>query len=93
MEVAVEGKKQGVTKKKLNTEIGRLKICKLELFKSFISVCKLKGLHHSDDIVKLDYLSVKHMAEDYQKNWASLKKKFGVWTKKDKNLLEFLVEM
>lgn len=92
LEVAVEGKKQGVTKKNINTKIGRLKICKLELFKSFVSICNLKGINFSKDIVKIDYLNIKKLADVYQKNWLHLKKKFGVWTKKDDRSLNFVVE-
>lgn len=89
MEVGVEGKRQGVTKKKINTEAGRLKICKVELFKSFINVCNLKGIHTFDD---LTYDRAKKMADGYQKNWLKLKTKFGIWTRKDRKLLNFALE-
>ncbi|XP_069683621.1 tRNA-specific adenosine deaminase 1 [Periplaneta americana] len=39
LEVAVDGKKQGVTKKVAHTSAGRLQICKKELLRQFVIVC------------------------------------------------------
>ncbi|XP_057662526.1 tRNA-specific adenosine deaminase 1 [Diorhabda carinulata] len=49
LEVAVEGKRQGVTKKKLNNKAGRLKICKLELFKTFMDICETRKIQLKPD--------------------------------------------
>lgn len=50
LEVAVEGKKQGVTKRAAHTSAGRLLICKKELLRQFVNVVLLMpdaGLHLS----------------------------------------------
>lgn len=90
LEVAVEGKRQGVTKKKLNTEFGRLKICKMELFKYFNEICTLKGINPCYNFEKNSYGSMKVMSDVYQQNWIILKDKFRTWTKKDAKLQTFV---
>lgn len=93
LEVAVEGKKQGVTKKKINSEIGRLKICKLELFKLFMTIVRLKKIDVLNDISNEScYGNVKKMAKAYQTNWNSLKERLGTWISKNPDLLHFVID-
>ncbi|CAG9763123.1 unnamed protein product [Ceutorhynchus assimilis] len=81
-EAAINGKRQGVTKKHLTSAKGRLTICKLELFKVFLS--KLEG-----GDANMSYIEAKNLNKTYQDNWQRLKAKFGAWTVKDLKLLEF----
>lgn len=90
LEIAVEGKRQGVIKKKLNTEISQLKICKLQIFKEFMNICNSKGIIFCDDFQNCNYGDMKRLAQDYQQNWAKLKSQIGIWTKKDPELLNFV---
>ncbi|KAJ8976874.1 hypothetical protein NQ317_001198 [Molorchus minor] len=63
-EVAVDGRKQGVTKKNLNTPSGRLSICKLSFFKSFGDICESCSVNLTENMT---YKEVKMLACDYQK--------------------------
>lgn len=94
LEVAVEGKRQGVTKKNLNTPSARLKICKLELFRNFVEVYELRHLNFSDirDIKAVSYKEAKELAAGYNDCWKSLRESFKVWTNKDVNLLQFSIK-
>lgn len=91
--MAVEGKRLGVIKKNLSSPSASLKICKLELFKSFLKVCELRhvNLGANCDIKTLDYKEVKKLANNYNDCWNMLRKSFKVWTNKDVNLLHFSV--
>uniref|UniRef100_A0A1B6DCN8 tRNA-specific adenosine deaminase 1 n=1 Tax=Clastoptera arizonana TaxID=38151 RepID=A0A1B6DCN8_9HEMI len=80
LEIGVEGRRQGVTKK--SRDNGRLMICKLELFRVFIS---LTGEKYQN----MSYREVKNLAKEYQNKWQLLKEKFGGWTEKPQNLSEF----
>nr|CAI5848244.1 unnamed protein product [Callosobruchus analis] len=88
LEVAVDGKRQGVVKKKENAGIARLRICKLELFKLFKEVCEVRKIafHQQGDTT---YRSFKQLSTNYQSAWTSLRKCFKTWTVKNKNLLDF----
>ncbi|XP_072399780.1 tRNA-specific adenosine deaminase 1 [Diabrotica undecimpunctata] len=94
LEVAVEGKRQGVTKKKLNTEAGRLKICKVELFKKFMEICDLKKiqLRKNCDNRSLTYVDVKSLNKEYIRSWEILRQHFKTWTLKDNNLFLFSIK-
>ncbi|XP_074034987.1 adenosine deaminase, tRNA-specific 1 [Leptinotarsa decemlineata] len=94
LEVAVDGRRQGITKKKANTEMAYLRICKRELFKNFLIVCETKNIMLKTDCdnCSLTYESVKNFAEQYQKSWNMLRKSFEVWTYKDKNLNKFSIK-
>ncbi|XP_044257043.1 tRNA-specific adenosine deaminase 1 [Tribolium madens] len=92
-EVAIDGRRQGVTKKQLKT-VGALRICKLKLYESFVKILnqfkiKLKNI----DSTVLTYQEAKLCANDYYKTWIILKKSFKVWTTKDENLLQFRVKL
>lgn len=94
LEVAVEGKRQGVTKKNLDAPSARLKICKLELFRSFVEVSELRRINMglNCDLKTLSYKEVKNLAVDYNDCWKTLRKSFKVWTSKDVKLLHFSVK-
>ncbi|KAG5880459.1 hypothetical protein JTB14_028792 [Gonioctena quinquepunctata] len=93
-EVAVNGKRQGVTKKKANSEAARLKICKLELFKAFSDVCEYKNIQLVKDCDNrsLAYVRIKMLAGQYQEAWKLLRKSFKMWTRKDENLIKFSIK-
>ncbi|CAH1974634.1 unnamed protein product [Acanthoscelides obtectus] len=87
LEVAVDGKRQGVVKKKQNTSVARLKICKLELFKLFKEVCDARNIIQEKDDASYD--DFKQLSTGYQRAWDCLRKCFRTWTVKDKGLLKF----
>lgn len=89
--MAVDGVKQGATKKQLQVGTGRLKLCKAEFFENFLNVLKeynisLRDINNPDD---LSYKEAKLAAKDYQKQWEKLKTSFKIWTKKSDDLLQF----
>lgn len=81
LEVAVEGKRQGVTKK--SSDKGCLMTSKAKLFSTFISLT-------GEKYKKFTYREVKNCAEQYQTVWDETKKKFGSWTVKPSELTQFM---
>lgn len=91
LEISVEGKKQGVTKKYKNKKEGRLLICKKELLTSFIELSSNLNILN-DNFQLLCYKEIKNRCE-YATVWNLVKLQiFCTWTKKDKNLLNFMFE-
>ncbi|XP_063920747.1 tRNA-specific adenosine deaminase 1 [Zophobas morio] len=92
IEVAVDGRRQGVTKKQLKTT-GALKISKLELFKAFVNVIKQfeLRLENITNLDKVTYKEIKMYSHNYQKCWSSLKSNFKIWTVKNNDLMTFCV--
>ncbi|KAK6617810.1 hypothetical protein RUM43_014038 [Polyplax serrata] len=105
LEVAVNGRKQGVTKKNLNKKVARTSICKKELFLLFGLVVNTlpekekflenilgeDGATHLNE--KLRYGQVKSMAKEYQSMWKSIRDGcFKVWSRKPVELLNFTLE-
>lgn len=97
LEVAVEGLKQGVTKKNQKTSKGRLLICKREFLATFVVLIQEmekitgKGFKMSDksNVKKLTLQEIKSLACDYQQKWNILKTEgFNAWTQKDPNLTD-----
>lgn len=85
LEVAVDGVKQGVTKKRRSTKEARLQICKIELFRTFV---RIAGCDSAET-----YFAVKSKASEYQRGWNKVKEEvFKVWTFKDKALLDFCID-
>lgn len=80
MEIGVDGRRQGTTKKAFDK--GRLMISKLELLMMFLSLTEGK-------FKEMTYRQIKDIAVEYQTNWRHIKEKFGVWTMKPKELTEF----
>ncbi|XP_050306056.1 tRNA-specific adenosine deaminase 1 [Anthonomus grandis grandis] len=81
LEVAVNGRRQGVTKKQLLKK-GNLTVCKSDIFKVFLK---------KFDKENVSYKEAKESSRNYQNNWGILKESFGAWTLKDPALLEFNV--
>lgn len=92
VEVAVEGKKQGVTKKNKNKKAGRLSICKKELFSTFCDITNSSNMFKCvSNSADENYLDVKNKAYDYIKVWNDIKcNVFKIWTYKNANLLRFV---
>lgn len=91
LEVAVNGRKQGITKKKQNLPSARLLISKIELLKQFIDVVKQFNINLFENIENMSYRSMKENCE-YSTKWKIVKKDiFKVWTSKSLNLNDFNV--
>lgn len=91
------GKRQGATKKQLQTRKAHLKISKIELFTEYLSIlhdfADLKA-HLYSSLINLDdlcYRDVKTLpANDYSAQWKRLKENYlPNWTTKNENLLNF----
>jgi hypothetical protein len=105
LEVAVEGKKQGVTKKVAHTSAGRLFICKRELLQQFVNVVlsmpdltlHLPTVLEMGDVteieqrlVKMPYRQLKSLSRDYKQAWNTMKVAcFPSWTAKCESLTCF----
>ncbi|XP_017966319.1 tRNA-specific adenosine deaminase 1 isoform X2 [Drosophila navojoa] len=95
-EIAVNGKRQGVTKQRLNTTQAALEVSKYKLFINFMEllsgcseVREKLGLR-VEEIKNLSYSEVKALSKDYQLAWQQLKREYFMsWTTKPKELLEF----
>jgi hypothetical protein len=93
----VSGKRQGVTKKHLQTRKAHLKIAKIELFTEYLSILsefsELKS-HLFSGLINLDDLCYKDVktspTNDYFVQWKRLKENYlPNWTSKNENLLNF----
>lgn len=91
-EVAIAGKRQGVTKKKINTASGRLLITKRELFKKFIEAMNYweNDLHNACVVETMTYAEAKNVSFEYQNAWKKLKENyFRIWTTKPNEQNQF----
>jgi Adenosine-deaminase (editase) domain len=93
----VGGKRQGVTKKHLQTRKAHLKISKIELFTEYLSILsefpELKS-HLYSCLINLDDLCYKDVktlpANEYHVQWQRLKANYlPNWATKNENLLNF----
>ncbi|KAK3927872.1 tRNA-specific adenosine deaminase 1 [Frankliniella fusca] len=96
LEIAVEGRRLGVTKKKQGTAAGRLQICKKNLFKQFLTCWSLKEMFRnqvepsSSVYNDLSYLECKSDAVVYRNAWKCVLKETNLpWTMKPSNLFLF----
>jgi tRNA-specific adenosine deaminase 1 len=100
LEVAVEGRKQGITKKNQNQPTCRLEICKKNLFQKFFSLINcfpianlpihLKEQH--SNIQSMTYNEAKRLCSDYFEMWEQTRAKIlPTWTLKPKILKEFTI--
>ncbi|XP_011195896.2 tRNA-specific adenosine deaminase 1 isoform X2 [Zeugodacus cucurbitae] len=95
-EISVNGKRQGVTRKKLNTPQAALRISKYHLLHEFVAILRLepklmeKLQIDENELNNLKYQQYKQLAKDYQVAWTLAKQNyFSQWTQKPLNLLEF----
>ncbi|XP_017068135.2 tRNA-specific adenosine deaminase 1 [Drosophila eugracilis] len=95
-EISVNGKRQGVTKKKLNTHQAALAISKYNFFLNFLDLLKSKTLLcemldiNLSDLDHITYSSCKDLAKEYQLAWRHIKDQYFLqWTKKPNELLNF----
>nr|CAD7578325.1 unnamed protein product [Timema californicum] len=96
VEVAVEGRKQGVTKKAAHTTAGRLLVCKKELLRQFVSTASLAPCmeHLADtlggELANRPYLELKSCAQEYQLSWKQVRgAHMHAWADKPLGLLQF----
>ncbi|KAH8283680.1 hypothetical protein KR018_011649 [Drosophila ironensis] len=95
-EISVNGKRQGVTKKKIDSPQAALAISKYKLFLTFLD-CIHANAALSERFQKaitsrenITYASCKSWSTDYQLAWRQLKEQyFCHWTQKPSSLLEF----
>lgn len=101
LEVAVEGKKQGATKKTQNKPSGRLEVCKknlLQTFTTLLQITRIEDLpvHLRNWVPKLDHLTyfqAKQLAVSYVEMWRKLRVEvMPTWTSKGIHLMEFTTE-
>lgn len=97
MEIGVSGKRQGVTKKQLQTRKAHLRISKIELFTEYLNILRdfpeLKS-HLYSSLINLDDLCYRDVkispTNEYFLQWKRLKENFlPTWTTKNENLLNF----
>ncbi|KAF8771905.1 tRNA-specific adenosine deaminase 1 like protein [Argiope bruennichi] len=95
LEVAVNGRKQGFTKKNINKPSARVSICKSMLLEKFQEIIQVMSedftqmpIEVKDNFTYLDY---KHMAKSYQEAKSVFWKIFSTWKRKPDNLQKFIV--
>ncbi|XP_054735927.1 tRNA-specific adenosine deaminase 1 [Anastrepha obliqua] len=95
-EISVNGKRQGVTKKRMNTPQAALKIAKYHLMNEFVELLRLepklaeKFQINQNQLSEMKYNQFKQLANDYQSTWALAKQiYFQQWTQKPPSLLAF----
>lgn len=92
MEIAVNGRRAGVTKKALNTEKAQLSVCKCQLAKRFCEIVQKNKfpIHIPEDCT---YAELKNNCKNYNKTWNFIKTNiFKNWTEKPIDLLNFTLE-
>ncbi|KAH8251296.1 hypothetical protein KR032_005362 [Drosophila birchii] len=97
-DISVNGTRQGVTKKKMNTPQAAPAVSKYSLFKSFQDLLssnpKLSNTRTQNELASelTSYLTVKDSAVEYQFAWSQLKSSYFLqWTSKPKELLKFTI--
>ena len=101
LEVAVEGKKQGATKKTQSKPSGRLEVCKKNLFQSFVTLLQRTEIdnlptHLKEWVPQLEemtYFQSKQLATNYAEMWQQLRAQvMPTWTIKGVHLMQFTVK-
>lgn len=93
LEISVDGRKQGLTKKKIKGNY--LSVSRRELFKTFLNT--VNGLNEityneRNHPKKITYFHVKHSSTAYQESWRKLKlQRFQAWPAKPSYLQEFIL--
>jgi len=86
-EVAVDGRRHGLTKARASTPVGRLKVCKRNLFSLFCEVAPALGFSLGQSET---YREVKNKAEEYQLKWDIVRDRaFPEWPQKNAEFEEF----
>lgn len=97
-QVAVSGKRLGVTKKKEKTRSGRLLISKVELFRCYLDILKKSNQKlclyaNETDFDQLQYGDAKNTSIEYQSVWNHLKEHyFHIWPIKPNDLNKFTID-
>ncbi|XP_065560065.1 tRNA-specific adenosine deaminase 1-like isoform X2 [Artemia franciscana] len=90
-EVAVEGKKQGVTKKLRNIGKANLSVCKRELYHDYVNL-KTAVSTEKFETVKLTYSEAKNLSVEYCKLWKDVRDRvFKIWSQKPKHFEGFSI--
>lgn len=90
VEVSVDGKKQGVTRKMKNTKQSRMGTCKIELLRNFMDIQNMLNFNIT---AQLQYNKIKAMCTNYQNAWKMVKNDiFKVYTSKNPMLLCFKLD-
>nr|CAD7455030.1 unnamed protein product [Timema tahoe] len=96
VEVAVEGRKQGVTKKAAHTTAGRLLVCKMELLRQFVLTVSIAPCTEhfadtlGDKLANCPYWELKSRAQEYQLSWKRVREvHMHAWADKPPGLLQF----
>ncbi|XP_037539086.1 tRNA-specific adenosine deaminase 1 [Nematolebias whitei] len=94
LDVTANGFKHGVTKKMLGTSKSRSLLCKLELFRSFLSLVAATEPSRLPDTLRSaklqTYWDYKQASRRYQQAWQQLRTQaFPRWPRSDRNLLLF----
>ena len=101
VEVAVEGKKQGATKKTQGLPSGRLEVCRKNLFQHFANLLlgsKKENLppHLKEYLCKLSqltYFQAKQLSGRYAEVWCIVRQQtMQTWTQKESSLMEFTTQ-
>ena len=99
LEVAIEGRKQGVTKKTIGRPSSRLEICKKNFFQSFASI--VKSVHARNvfnhlppsTLSSITYHQAKQLSSDYMSCWETIRTKvMPTWSRKPTNLTNFTIK-
>ncbi|XP_070687325.1 tRNA-specific adenosine deaminase 1 [Pempheris klunzingeri] len=94
LDVTANGYKHGVTKKALGSATARSRLCKLELFHSFLSLVSATDPSALPDSLRSaelqTYLDYKQASQSYQQAWQQLHSQaFPLWPRSDRDLLLF----
>ena len=94
VEVSVNGRKQGATKKNFGKPSARVRICRKNLLKRFLNLIRTFEEHGFSSSVKTSpdgtYSEVKKLNKDYIQRWLNLKQEVMLgWTVKPDNLQNF----
>ncbi|XP_047452710.1 tRNA-specific adenosine deaminase 1 [Mugil cephalus] len=94
LDVTANGYKHGVTRKVLGTPRARSLLCKLELFRSFLSLISVTDASRLPDSLRTTelqtYWDYKRASRSYQEAWQQLcSQAFPLWPRSDRNLLLF----
>ncbi|CAL8357616.1 unnamed protein product [Lota lota] len=94
LDVTANGYKHGLTKKALGTPKARSLLCKVELFRSFLSLLSATDPSHLPNSLRgkelRSYWDYKQASHAYQQAWQQLRMQaFPLWPRSDRDLLVF----